>query len=315
MDIFEDKDIIKLIDELKSKSRKENISTKKTKNLSAPRFVFVCGKEIIEEEETIRKHTINALEEYKISSCYGSEHENVLCVISEYLYIQDLAEDIFSFENMLAELSDKIIIVAESPGTFCELGAFVMDEECRKKTIVINEDKDEYKNSFITKGPIKKLAAKNEKNIILHNGLGTIKDNHQYRKKIKEVANSNLKIHINTNSDKIELKSMIYELANIIEMFQPIESFEIETLYKQIKEFSSYTIKNKADHKIRTIRQVLNLMEKMKIINKEDGYYKINHNISCYNVLFKITRKEFNDFRINYLNRLNKCQRYRMERL
>ena len=87
----------------------------------------------------------------RIANHYGTQNEAVLCIIAEKLYVQDLSEDIFSFEKMLAEISDRIIIVAESPGTFCELGAFVMDEDCRRKTMVINEDNADYENSFITK--------------------------------------------------------------------------------------------------------------------------------------------------------------------
>lgn len=56
---------------------------------------------------------------------------------------------------MLAETSQKLIIVTESVGTFCELAAFVMNDNCCEKTIVINEDHLDYKKSFVTRGPIK----------------------------------------------------------------------------------------------------------------------------------------------------------------
>lgn len=313
MDILEDKSIIELVGLLKTKIRKKTISSKENSNLSAPRFIFICGKEIVDGEKTIRSFTIDFLKKHKEMNKFGTKIQSTLSIISESLYLQDLAEDIFSFEKMLAELSDKIIIVAESPGTFCELGAFVMDERCRKKTIVINEDKDSYQNSFITKGPIKKLETEDENSIILHNGLERIKNSHEYKYKIEKIAQESLTIRINNDYKEIELKSLIYELANIIELFQPLEYFEVETLYKTIKDFPTYTIKNRIGHKIKNIRQVVLLMEKLKILNKEDGYYTINNNISCYNVLFKITRKEFNDFRIKYLNRIEKCQRQRME--
>lgn len=249
----------------------------------------------------------------RIANHYGTQNEAVLCIIAEKLYVQDLSEDIFSFEKMLAEISDRIIIVAESPGTFCELGAFVMDEDCRRKTMVINEDNADYENSFITKGPIKKLESLNESSIIRHNGLERIKNSHEYNFKVQEIAKAPLTIAINDNAGSVELKSLIYELANIVELFQPVEYFEIETLYKRLKDFEGYTIKNTADHKIRSIRQVLSLMEKMDMLLRQDGYYILNKNISCYNVMFRISRKEFNDFRIMYLNRLNKCQKSRVD--
>ena len=188
-----------------------------------------------------------------------------------------------------------------------------MDEKCREKTTVINEDNEAYKDSFITKGPIKKLESLDEKSIILHNGLSRVKNSHEYNYKVRQIAEADLVININKGSKEVDLKSLIYELANIIELFQPLEYFEIETIYKKLKGFQSYRIKNTTGHKIRNIKQVLVLMEKMGMLKKREGYYILNDNISCYNVLFTITRKEFNDFRIQFLNRLNKCQKSRME--
>lgn len=311
MQIIEDKIIKELIDGLKYKLRKNNISSNVT--LLAPRFVFVCGKEIKKGQNTIRKYTMDKLEKFKIQNDYGTEYESVLCIISEYLYVQDLSEDIFSFEQMLAEISDRIIIVAESPGTFCELGAFAMDKKCRDKIIVINEEKEEYKDSFITKGPIKMLENRDENSVILHSGFERLKFSSVYNNTMKKIAKDTLKIKINYDSEKINLKSLMYELANIIEIFQPLEDLEIEMLYKIIKNFETYEISNTEGHKIRSIKKVLMLMERIGLIKKEKGYYTINRNISCYNILFKISRKEFNDIRINYINRINKCQPQRME--
>ena len=313
MVFIEDKTIKEIIELLKTKLRKATISSKKDISLSAPRFVFVCGRQFVEGQESIRSHTIDILEKIKVANDYGTKNESILCIISEYLYVQDLSEDIFSFEKMLAEISDKIIIVAESPGTFCELGAFVMDEKCRAKTLIINEDKEDYKNSFITKGPIKLLENENEHNVILHNGLERLKCSLEYKYKIEQIAMDNLTIYINNNSKEIKLKSLIYELANVIELFQPLEYFEVEMLYRKLKGFNGYEISNTIGHKIRSIKQVLILMEKMGVVKKEYGYYSVNKKISCFNTMFKISRKEFNDIRIAYVNRMEKLQPQRME--
>ena len=34
----------------------------------------------------------------------------------------------------------------------------------------------------------------------------------------------------------LQIKSLIYELANIVELFQPVEYCESETLYKRLKD-------------------------------------------------------------------------------
>lgn len=183
MDIFKDNKINNLIEELKLRLRINTISTQKDASLSAPRFIFVCGKAFEENQETIRSYIIDTLERSFILNEYGTKNVPVLCVISEWLYVQDLSEDLFAFEKMLAEISDRIIIIAESEGAFCELGAFVMDEKCMKKTTVINEDREEYKDSFITKGPLKLLENSDPESIILHNGFDRLKLSMEFEKK------------------------------------------------------------------------------------------------------------------------------------
>lgn len=312
MDIWQDKRIKDLVNVLKNKKRKNTVSTKKDVTLVAPRFIFVCGKAFEEGKETIREITISRLEHHKGESGYGNETNLALCVISENLYIQDLAADVFSFEKMLAEISQKIIIVVESAGTLCELGAFVMNDECFAKTIVINEDCEKYKESFVTRGPIKMLEDENEDNVILHYGAERIKTSMEFSRRMEEIVNEKLEIPINNDHKEIELKSLIYEIANIVELFQPLEYFEIEELYKEIKGFKSYSIKRTSKHNIKTIKKVVFLMEKMQILIKNKGYYRLNDKISCYNTMFNITRKEYNDLRLVYLNRLHKYQPQRM---
>lgn len=312
---WEDREIKGIINFLKSRTRKNVVSSKKDSSLSAPRFVFICGKSMKSKEKTVRDITIEYFKKHQIKNEYGNKMESVLSIISELLYVQDLSEDIFSFEKMLAEISQRIIIVTESAGTFCELGAFVMDEECMKKTVVINEDKEEFKESFVTNGPIKMLENRDEKSVILYNGV--IKNNVEYMLRMKEIADEDLVIPINSNSNSIALKSLIYELTNIVELFQPLTVFEIEMLYKEIKGFNTYTIKNTSNHKIKTIKKVVNLMEMMALIikNTDTGEYSVRNNISCYNILFKLSRKEFMDERLKYLNRLYKYEELRVENL
>ena len=312
MNVFKDEKVIEIIEFLKTRLRKQKHSTKKDDLLTAPRFVFVCGKEWENNGDDIRKRIIKKLGTYKQKTKYGSMKDKVLCVISESLYTQDFAEDIFGFEDMLAEISQNIIVITESAGTYCELGAFVMDDKCFEKTIVINEDNEDYKNSFITNGPIKMLKAKNEDDVIFYKRNNSIDDLFGYKNMINRVVNEDLEIPNNKNQNELSLKGLIYELTNIIELFQPIDKNEVQHIYKEIKGFKKYKITNRLKHKITNIYKVLELMEKMKLIRSESIYYYVENNISCYNAMFAITRKEYNDIRIKYLHRLEKCQPERM---
>lgn len=58
-------------------------------------------------------------------------------------------------EDRLGQLSDAVIILVESPGTFAELGAFSLSSELRKKLLPIIDKQFESKLSFINSGPIR----------------------------------------------------------------------------------------------------------------------------------------------------------------
>ncbi len=93
--------------------------------------------------------------------------------LNEYLgkfgnWLTFYAEDVFQvltaaepnanalqLENDVAELADAIIVIAESPGTFAELGAFALSNDLRTKLLPIADI--EYKNeeSFLKVGPIR----------------------------------------------------------------------------------------------------------------------------------------------------------------
>lgn len=65
-------------------------------------------------------------------------------------------------ESDLAALSDLIIIIVESPGTFAELGAFSHVEALRKKLLPIVDQQYRGANSFINTGPIQWIDAESD---------------------------------------------------------------------------------------------------------------------------------------------------------
>ena len=56
-------------------------------------------------------------------------------------------------ERELAALADAVLIVVESPGTFTELGAFAMQDDLRRKLLVLMDQRYEHHASFINTGP------------------------------------------------------------------------------------------------------------------------------------------------------------------
>lgn len=62
-------------------------------------------------------------------------------------------------ERELAQLSDVVLIVVESPGTFAELGAFSLHEALRPKLLLILDDRHRGVESFLNAGPIRWVDA------------------------------------------------------------------------------------------------------------------------------------------------------------
>lgn len=58
-------------------------------------------------------------------------------------------------ESELAELADAIIVIAESPGTFAELGAFALSDALRAKLLPIVDSRYKKEPSFLRVGPIR----------------------------------------------------------------------------------------------------------------------------------------------------------------
>ena len=315
MELLKDKGVLELTKELTKELRTRSIEDKEI-----PRFIFVCGEQILddkgnlidtdilESQNNIRYLIMNNFLKHKNCGEYGKESHPAQCVISEYLYSDEKAIDILTFEEVLAEISECIIIVSESPGTYCELGAFALNDSFAGKTIVINEDNPNYKNSFITKGPIKKIENQHEENVILYTGKGTLRNSLELNDMIRRISSKEVKYTPNLNAQELNLKNLIYELLNLTELFEPVTAYELEILYKDIREISNYTICNKDKHKIVSFKRLIRLMEEMKIIKSHNGYLCINKDITCYNTMFTINRKYLNAFRMKYLCRVYKCE-------
>lgn len=77
--------------------------------------------------------------------------------------------DLLTLEKFLANNSDLIIIVCESPGSFAELGAFVNNNETLKKVVVLLQTRYKNAKSFIRQGPVEYVKKENKNNVIYFN--------------------------------------------------------------------------------------------------------------------------------------------------
>ena len=107
--------------------------------------VFICGGLNSKPRDTLRNYLRKQKEELQIFYA-----ERVWELISANPGLGAL-----KMESDLAALSDLVVIIVESPGTFAELGAFSHVEALRKKLLAIVDLQYKGANSFINTGPIR----------------------------------------------------------------------------------------------------------------------------------------------------------------
>ncbi len=76
------------------------------------------------------------------------------------------AEDLLSLENDLAGWVHAIVVIAESPGAICELGAFANHDKLKDKLVVLIDKKYRRKRSFIMLGPVRFLAKRTRSEVL-----------------------------------------------------------------------------------------------------------------------------------------------------
>jgi len=115
------------------------------------RIIFICGGSTNPRSKSIRLKFLNFAERHL------QQYRFLLAENASKDLIESSSEPQFlnltDFESLIADISDCVIIVPESPGSYTELGCFSMVGEARKKILIIT--KTEFQNeSFINNGPI-----------------------------------------------------------------------------------------------------------------------------------------------------------------
>lgn len=114
--------------------------------------VFICGSMNSSPRDTLTEYFHRRLQHLQVFYA-----ERVWDMIASNPGLGAL-----KMESDLATLSDLIIIIVESPGTFTELGAFSHVGELRRKLLPIVDIRHRGANSFINTGPIRWIDQESE---------------------------------------------------------------------------------------------------------------------------------------------------------
>lgn len=124
--------------------------------------LFLCGAASTKEKISYRDIIRSKLE----------DNSNLSILYPEDMFTEMLNRkkyDLLTLEKFLANNSDIILIVCESPGSFTELGAFVNNSDTLEKVVILLQTKYKNTKSFIRLGPVEHVRMKNKNSIIYFN--------------------------------------------------------------------------------------------------------------------------------------------------
>lgn len=254
-------------------------------------FVFLCGGYIYEgDNRSIIRKILESRNDIK-------------CLYSEEL-IKSFDFDLLSFEEFLMEISSRVIIILESYGSACELGAFTYQNETLHKVIVINDKKMEGQESFINSGPIRKVAFNNQNHVFfeefkesplfkrnvliaskeLRDALrNDINKERTFSKDAISVHNKDLII-----TDIFMLMLIIFEIIKFFGALRKNEVIEIICkIYKVNNIVVEFSTKNRIKSKngdekfIKFIQFLINLLVEFDLLAfcRDFDYYRVNFNL------------------------------------
>jgi hypothetical protein len=119
------------------------------------KFLFFCGGTIGSDPKktlSLRQYLLN---ERKISPRIRSNI--ILAETANQLYRDSGYVDLITFEEDIARISALVLVIAESPGSLAELGAFASRDAIRRSLAILIRTTHYEQESFIRYGPIEKL--------------------------------------------------------------------------------------------------------------------------------------------------------------
>ena len=291
-------------------SMKSHLDNDTNKFITYPKFVFLCGAAYSENEYD--KTNRGVIDKY-----LKSKSDDIFIVLSEKLWEDsfDSNIDLLTFEEFLAEVSDAIILFVESPGSFCELGAFAYAEKLfSDKLIIVIDEKYKSDKSFIITGP---KAQKDGAKVIYAPLSGTgLLSSADMRKVVDEKSTEfasksspSNKRHPNRDEASISVNTFILELLELIKIVQPISRKDLIEIYKEVKGFSAFKFVKKDGtnfHNEIKYDYIIKLLVTVGLIKLDDNLISTELHQKSQALMFDYPKKSENQERNKLL-----CRKYR----
>ena len=265
------------------KNIRNHLDTRDAKYITYPKFIFLCGKGFDKSVEDSYWNTNRGI----IHRYMEKLLPDINVVLSEQLWEDgfDSKIDLLTFEEFLAEVSDAIILFVESPGSFCELGAFAYaDSLFSDKMIVVLDEAYRNSRSFISTGPVLKASDNGSKVVYAEIKYGALLASEELRSVVLDLT-SRMKTKISSinkrtiNKDtNVYISSFIPEVLEIIRLAQPILSADLIQLYKDIKGIDTFTFIKRNGEAFSCEIQVTyiwKMLEVAQIVRIDEGYLSL----------------------------------------
>lgn len=226
-----------------------NHAAKKRKQTERPILVFLCGGDE-------RYHSSRSQIRKYIENSSNSDLNNVFFLSAENIAKSyEMSQfDLLRQEAIISDISDWLLIIAESVGSFCELGAFSSLPHSVSITAVIVDRKYKKSNSFLMKGPVRVIDESDAPlSQVFYSNLDCPMADCRFASFIhnirQEVRASDLyfknkgRKSINLDANDIKVGSFAHEMLDLITLFEPIGMQELIELYCRIKCFSQQKIR------------------------------------------------------------------------
>jgi hypothetical protein len=155
--------------------------------------------------------------------------------------------DLLTLEDKIADYSDCIIIICESPSAFAELGAFTHSDELVKQVLIINDRKFRSASSFIALGPVAKANKKSSfKPVIYADFRSVLKSVEEIKTRLETIERVNRQRRSLASADdfrKSRPKHRALFLADLIHLLSPTRLQEVVDVLRFIYGHSDFEIK------------------------------------------------------------------------
>ncbi|NEU96474.1 retron St85 family effector protein [Bradyrhizobium uaiense] len=130
--------------------------------LRPSKFMFLCGGYIAREENAKPVNLRDYL--FRVRQI-ANRYNIVLAEKATQLFRDSDYGDLISFEEDIARIAAVVLVIAESPGSLAELGAFTANDTIRNALRVVVQQQHDTAESFVRFGPIERIKRTRRANL------------------------------------------------------------------------------------------------------------------------------------------------------